>query len=219
MKLFGIRMNAKTFRICKICQFRKDIQSISLYADCWYDTKSKALLLLHKTSRTVQFKIYEMDNTVSFNLKLPKQLQILLDSEYITAKKSCLYRHKPTDSLLLFFGCNVVLFAVDFDNVKLISLSIGRIKEFNPMEIKSINKMNVDGFRMNASNVVLDDVDRFDFDYNSDLSILMRRIRDLDGVSFSDFIIGFDELRSCLVVNLDECRRELQSLYKFKILV
>merc|ERR1712129_160435 len=105
------------------------------------------------------------------------------------------------------------------DSVKLVSLCIGRIKEFNPMEIKSINEMGVDGFRMNASNVVLDDMERFDFNYNSDLSILMRRICDLDGVSFYDFIIGFDELRSCLVVNLDECWRELQSLYKFKILV
>merc|ERR1712048_151063 len=85
--------------------------------------------------------------------------------------------------------------------------------------MKSVNEMNVDGFRMNASNVVLDDMDRFDFDYNSDLSVLMRRIRDLDGVSFCDFIIGFDELRSCIIVNLDECRKELRSLYKFKVLV
>ena len=38
-------------------------------------------------------------------------------------------------------------------------------------------------------------------------------------LSICDFIIGFDELRSCLIINLNECRKELQTLYKFKIFV
>ncbi len=82
--LFGIKITQKSFKINKICKFKKDMNEIETYSHCWYDIQSKALLIIYKY-KSVKFKIYKSDinKSISFNLFLPKQFKLLLNKYYI----------------------------------------------------------------------------------------------------------------------------------------
>ena len=51
---------------------------------------------------------------------------------------------------------------------------------------------------------------------NERLERLMRKMG-IDGKNVVDFVVGYDALRSSLILNLNECRRSLETLYRFKL--
>ena len=238
--LYGIRITQKGFAIKKICQFEEALQDIDDihdsvdYVDSCYDIDTKQLLLIYKdvNAQSVRFKVYKSDRSNAtepknevedddddlglddaeveyetpggpndsdkdkYNVKIPKELQECLDQYYFLSAKSFLFYHLLSESLLLVFNGYIVQFKMDFVQKKLIMVNIGIVEELEK-KTKSLMMKEMKSSESHSQ--------------SEDMKL------DEENMNVCDAIIGYDEYRSCLILNLKECSQELSLLYKFRI--
>eukprot|EP01083_Nonionella_stella_P023066 63770_1 len=186
--LFGICVTKQSFKIQKICHFGEMEQlEPSNCSNCWYDETAKSLFVIYKNmeNQSVELKIYNADSLVVDDVVIPKEFEECLHNDYLHAKRSFLFYHKPSKSLLLFFARNVVQMVIDFGTKQISTLNIGMFGTFE--DIKELN-------------------------------YYFKGIHS-EKTSICDQIIGFDEQRSCVILNLNRCKKEVSCLYKFKVCV
>eukprot|EP01083_Nonionella_stella_P071884 193387_1 len=211
--LYGIKVTQTSFQICKIRKYISH-DDTDAHCVCWYDINTKALLVIDSSGGGA-FKVYRMDKTCE--LRIPHQLESQMNQYFdVASRNQFLFHHKASDTLLFLFGSYIVEMDVDFERVKFKRVNMGKIKDFNTFEMSLVHQMEHDGFKMNVSNVVVNNDDRY---HNPDVVKLMMKIKSSSNLSICDFICGYDELKSCIVIDLNECTKKLERVYKFKILL
>eukprot|EP01084_Bolivina_argentea_P132421 233685_1 len=251
--LYGIRIEQNSFRkIAKICCFKQalnDIKDIEKYINCWYDIDNKILFLVYKNinNNNVQFKMYESDriyrdyddkedecdgtivwdkysNASTIDIQIPKSLEFILDNTYTKYNKSKLFYHKPSNTLLLFFGLYLIQITIDFKMKILTTVNVGIIHNVDfddkqkydaDVQLQEIKRdlMKLNNERI--SNHLMGDIESMqNLSINSEL--INEKPLPLES-TITDHIIGYDEFRSCIILNFNQYQKELSTLYKFEV--
>lgn len=159
----------------------------------------------------------------SIDINIPHKLQNVLNQNYLSCNKSTLLYHKQTNTFLIYFGLYVVQLKVDFGKRILIAINIGNINEEASSEGKARFDSRKPSINRNAQFMANEFIANTLFDMNNDMntkSIASEWINTNPlppEKSICDHIIGFDEKRSCIILNYNESERELKFLYKFKV--
>ena len=159
--------------------------------------------------------------SITSNIEMHNKLQTILNNNYINCNKSNLFHHKPSNTLLLFFGLYLIQLNIDFKQRKLMKVNIGNIDDIEINEkrknevrrkseliTKSMNQLNVG---------VADRLFGGDQTYSSINSEYINANPLPAEMSICDHIIGFDESRSCIILNPNQYEKEFNTVYRFKV--